>query len=1006
MLTGTIPTEFETLRNVRLLFFERNRLTGAIPVELGQLVRLENLRLHSNQLSGTVPPELGNLNILRGLDLSNNPALTGPLPRTFLKLTGLVKIGGTGICVPVDSEFHNWLNVGSIDEAARCSDSAIVALTELYDQAGGSNWTSDDNWLSDLPPGDWHGITTDAGGKVTAVNLAGNNLSGPLPQILSLLSDLRDLTLSDNIGLSGPVPRSYLDLDLEVLKLDGTGLCIPSDTAFQSWLSAIGDAAAVSCEEHHPDRAVLVALYNSTDGANWNKNTNWLSNEPLSEWHGVKTDFEGNVANLGLDDNNLTGSLPPEIGQLDRLLSLTLYSNRLSGPIPIELARLVRLKSLDLGGNRFTGPIPPELGRLVDLYFLNLSGNKLSGAIPSELGRLTKLIDLWLSANSLSGVIPPELGQLDRLNLLSISSNRLTGTIPSELARMNMLEELILFSNRLSGQIPAEIGNMPVLKIISLWNNQLTGSIPSELGRLDNLIVLLLDDNQLTGVIPPEIGNLSRLLSLSLNDNRLTGSIPPDLGQLDLLEDLKLQKNRLSGPVPSEFGNLSAIKTLNLGDNPDLTGPLPRSLASLRLSDFVVRGTDLCAPPDKSFQDWLGSLPFAQVPDCEPAEGARAYLTQAVQSPQFPVPLIAGEDALLRLFPTTESVQGTAMPPVRAKFFHDGVQVHEFSLPSDGSPLPLNIDEGSLSASINEVVPGSVIMPGLEMVIEMSPAGDRASTADTQIRVPDTGRLSVDVREVPPMMLTIVPFLWEESPDRSILSEIEGLSADDDLFWQTRNLLPVGEFSVAHREPLWTSLDPVFENGTRLLYELMAARAMDHGRGHYMGVLRAGGGVTLFGGTSFVSGLDGFTIAHELGHNMYLGHTECGNPHLLTIDANFPYSDGSIGAWGYDVRTGNLVSPDTKDLMGYCSPLWISDYNFAKALNYRILEEETGLDAVPLALSNQNLLLWGGVDEFGQVILEPAFPVSAPPPFRGGRARTGWRVRTRAMAVCLPWISK
>lgn len=977
-LTGPIPSAFETLRNVRLLFLDRNQLTGAIPAELGELVRLENLRLNSNRLSGTVPPELGNLNVLRELDFSNNPALTGQLPRTFLKLTGLVKFGGTGICVPVDSEFHNWLNVGSIDEASRCGDSAIAALTELYDRTGGLNWTNDDNWLSDLPPGDWHGITTDSEGKLTAINLAGNNLSGPLPQILSLLSDLRELTLSKNNGMSGPVPRTYLELNLDVLKLDGTGLCIPADTAFQSWLGAIDDAAAISCDEPDPDREVLVNFYNSTNGANWNNNTNWLSDRPLHEWHGVKTDTEGNVANLGLTDNNLTGSLPPEIGQLDRLLSLTLFNNRLTGRIPTELGRLERLKSLWLGGNELTGPIPPELGRLVDLYWLSLSGNKLTGPIPPELGRLTRLIHLSLSANNLSGAIPPELGQLERLKLLTVSSNRLTGPIPAELSRMSNLEDLILFRNQLSGRIPAELGNMPALKTISLWENRLTGSIPPELGRLDNLIALYLENNQLTGAIPPEIGNLYRLISLSLDHNRLTGAIPPELGQLEGLGNLNLQVNRLSGAIPSELGNMRALKTLNLGENPDLTGPLPLTIAGLGLSNLVVRGTDLCAPPDRAFQEWLDSLPFAQVPDCEPAAGAPVYLVQAVQSLRFSVPLLTGEDALFRLFPSAESVQGAVMPPVRAQFYHGGVQVHEISLPSDGSPLPSDVDEGSLSTSINEVIPGSVIMPGLEMVVETAPAGDQASTAGMPMRIPETGRLAVDVRDVPPLRLTIVPFLWDESPDRSILTEIEGLSADDDLFWQTRNLLPVGDFDVVHREPLWTSVDPVFRNGTKLLYELMAARVMDHGRGHYMGVLRSGGGATLQGGTSFMSGLDGFTIAHELGHNMNLGHTYCGNPPLLTIDANYPYDDGSIGAWGFDVRTGNVVPPETSDLMGYCGPQWISDYNFARALNYRFLQEETGVDAVPLASSHQNLLLWGGVDEFGQAVLEPAFTISAP----------------------------
>ena len=53
-------------------------------------------------------------------------------------------------------------------------------------------------------------------------------------------------------------------------------------------------------EDSAEDRAVLVELYNATDGANWADNTNWLSDEPMREWHGVTTDDEGRVARLSL----------------------------------------------------------------------------------------------------------------------------------------------------------------------------------------------------------------------------------------------------------------------------------------------------------------------------------------------------------------------------------------------------------------------------------------------------------------------------------------------------------------------------------------------------------------------------------------------------------------------------------------------------------------------------------------------------------------------------------
>ena len=72
------------------------------------------------------------------------------------------------------------------------------------------------------------------------------------------------------------------------------------------------------------DRDALVALYNATDGANWTDNTNWLSDEPLGDWHGVTTDDQGRVTELDFRGNQLSGTIPPELGNLSSLTELSL----------------------------------------------------------------------------------------------------------------------------------------------------------------------------------------------------------------------------------------------------------------------------------------------------------------------------------------------------------------------------------------------------------------------------------------------------------------------------------------------------------------------------------------------------------------------------------------------------------------------------------------------------------------------------------------------------------
>ena len=248
------------------------------------------------------------------------------------------------------------------------------------------------------------------------------------------------------------------------------------------------------------DRAALVALYNATGGANWTIDTNWLTNEALSEWHGVETDEDGRVTALRLVANGLSGEIPAELGNLSNLQILSFSRNTLSGEIPAELGDLANLQILSLSANGLSGEIPPELGDLANLEWLYLHRNKLNGEIPAELGDLANLQELNLADNELSGEIPAELGQLTKLRYLNLSGNELTGTIPTQLGQLTKLTDLYLDRNKLSGEIPAELGDLASLQYLYLDDNELTGEIPPELASLAQLQVF---DIRNTGLCAP-----------------------------------------------------------------------------------------------------------------------------------------------------------------------------------------------------------------------------------------------------------------------------------------------------------------------------------------------------------------------------------------------------------------------------------------------------------------------------------------------------------------------
>ena len=958
-LTAPIPSELGNLASLLGMFLGGNNLTGSIPPELGNLASLESLGLGLNNLTGTIPPELGNLANLTSLVLEYN-SLTGPIPRSLVQvaLDRLLLEGNDGLCVPGTAAFAEWIARMSEQEGPFCNKSDIAALEALFRSADGPGWADSGGWLDGPALSTWHGVRADTLGLVTAIDLSDNGLAGRLSPELGELAQLAELRIGGNAGLSGRLPYSLRRLGLEVLHYAGTGLCAPAEAAFRAWLAGItSHEGTVECAPLS-DRDILEALYHATGGSEWTIGDGWLTARPLGEWHGVEVDTQGRVTELRLGSNGLRGSIPPELGKLSNLVALSLYRNELTGSIPPELGNLTVLQGLGLYRNQLTGAIPPELGSLGSLRWLYLTGNRLTGAIPRELGDLANLKQLRLYSNDLTGGIPPELGNLANLEELGLAGNyRLTGTIPPELGNLASLIELWLAGNGLTGTIPPELGNLASLEKLVLHVNELTGAIPSELGRLANLTTLDLAINELTGGIPPELGNLTGLSALDLAANNLTGSVPP------------------------EFGALSQLNRLSLAANPGLSGPLPTSLANLRsLREIQTGGTGLCAPSDARFLEWLKEISTGRVARCADAL-AHAYLTQAVQSRAYPVPLVAGEKALLRVFLTAPGGANADIPPVRARFYVRNREVHVENIPGKPGPIPSEVQEGNLSRSANAEIPAYVVRPGLEMVIEPDPDGTLDPALGVAKRIPATGRLPVEVRTMPLFDLTVIPFLWSEAPDSSVLDITAGMAADPDgheLLVYVNTLLPVGDLVVTAHDPVVTSTN----EGFALLAETEAIRAIEGGTGHYTGTI-AGPFTGPFGvantpGRSSFSIPSALVLAHELGHNLSLGHAPCGTPG----DPLYPYPDGSIGAWGYDSRLERLWPPDDSyDLMSYCGPKWISDHYFEQAFRYRVADGAASGTAT--AGPDRSLLLWGGIGSDGQPYLEPAFVVDAPPMLPG-----------------------
>ncbi len=851
-------------------------------------------------------------------------------------------------------------------------------LIDIFNATDGGNWTNGTNWGGDEPIGTWYGVEANSDARVTALRLSDNGLSGQLPDDLGELAFLSELHVDGNEELSGPIPVSLSALELQQLQYGGTTLCTVRDEGFRAWLNAIParDGDFIACIEERSD---LMKLYDVMGGEDWENSGGWGTTAPLEDWYGIDVDSAGRVIGIDLDRNGLSGEVPPEIQYFARLRTLRLDYNDLEGEVPPEIGKLTELRRMDIDGNLFTGPIPPEFGNLVNIEELWMGGNDMSGAIPSELGNLVNLEDLGLYDAPFSGTIPEEFGRLANLRLLRIENTLVDGPIPGIL------------------------GTLEKLRVLDVPGNRLSGSLPGELGAFDDLLVLDVRDNRITGPLPPELGQLGRLRVLRFSGNMIEGPLPAGLGQLDSLEWISAENNQLSGPLPPELGGSDGLVWLHLHNNPDLSGPLPVGLTSLReLRELIAYETGLCAPTEPEIRAWLNDVVTKwRIPACLAEAQAEVLLIQSTQSTEYPVPLVAGRGALLRVFVASETETAETIPPVRATFFVDGNEVHVLDIPAGSSSIPAEMQVGVLDLSANAEIPAEVIQPGLEMVVEVDPNATVDAALGVAKRIPAEGRMPVEVREVPPLHLTLVPFV---SPDnnRDAVTLVSNATPDHEIFFETRTLLPVGVFEIRKHSSVRIDSNSIHE----MLGELERIRAIEQGTGHWMGLNATAvgaGGVAYLGSNSrpgrgkiSMSLLNSRIIAHELGHNLNLRHADCGGPSY--IDLTFPYNVARTGVWGYDPRDGgSLVPPDRADIMSYCDPTWISDYYFTNALRFRLADTTE----VQTSADTRTLLVSGGASADGALHLEPTFLVETLPivPMVGGPYRLNRSARGRDRAV-------
>ncbi|VAH39906.1 hypothetical protein VPH35_025406 [Triticum aestivum] len=609
-LAGEIPPCIANLTSLVRIHLPNNRLSGHIPPELGRLSGLRYLNLSFNALNGTIPFTLGALHNLSSLDLGGNglsgeiPALLGSSPALeYISLSDNFLDGEIPLSLANSSSLRYLsLDNNSIQGAIHASLFNSSTITEIHlwhNNLSGAiphfmMFSSKLTYL-DLSQNSLSGVVPSSVANLsslTSLDLSHNQLQGSIPD-LGKLAGLQSLGLSYN-SLSGIVPPPIYNMSsLNYLTLASNNLegTLPSDLGI-----TLPNLQTLSMANNHFVGNIPASLQNASSMMYIHMGNNSLTGV-VPSFSSMKNleyvmlysnhleagawTFFSSLANctqllkLNIGENNLKGNFPANsVANLPKsLTALTLRSNNISGTIPLEIGNLSSLSMLYLDTNLFIGPIPFTLGQLRNLAMLSLSRNKFSGEIPPSIGDLHQLEELYLQENQLIGSIPESLASCQNLVALNLSCNTLGGSISG-----HMLGSL----NQLSW-------------LLDLSHNQLSMSLPLEIGSLINLGSLNISHNNITGIIPSTLGNCVQLESLHLEGNLLQGSIPQSLSSLKAIQVLDFSHNNLSGTIPEFLETFTTLQYLNMSFN-DLEGPIPTSGVFSNTSGVFVQGNPyLCA---------------------------------------------------------------------------------------------------------------------------------------------------------------------------------------------------------------------------------------------------------------------------------------------------------------------------------------------------------------------------------------------------------------------------
>ena len=285
--------------------------------------------------------------------------------------------------------------------------------------------------------------------------------------------------------------------------------------------------------------------------------------------------------------------------------------------------------------------------------------------------------------------------------------------------------------------------------------------------------------------------------------------------------------------------------------------------------------------------------------------------------------------------------------------------------------------DGDLESTLNFDVPAGLIDDKTSFAVEVS-----SPSACASLRFPEDKSVALGARQVGKLRIKLVPIRFgadgsDRLPDTSP-QQLDLLRA------RLEAMYPVETVELSVREPVRTKI-PVSaapETWDTLLDSMRDLRAADNPDPdvYYFGLVapaetlaaycpdacylglsfrtdKAASKYQAGVGLGFSGDIAATVLSHELGHMAGRKHAPCKvNTYL---DPQYPSPDGKTGSWGWDLTSHKLLAPETTDLMGYCSPSWISDYTYRAILD-RLVDVDSNKGASALSLQPEARVLMVG----------------------------------------------